>query len=81
MVGENVEARVAGREDAGNGDMMYSGDLRCTMTTGESVRPSVQLQGTGAAGDQGSTGAPWHEQGGLGGYRSLMIFRCVQDRL
>jgi hypothetical protein len=26
-------------------------------------------------------GAPWHEQGGLGGYRSLMIFRYVQDRL
>ena len=83
MVGANIEARVTGREDAGNGDMMYSGDLRCTMTTGESVGPSVQLQGTGAAGAQGSgdTGrshgmrvgaVPAGTEGGLGGYRRPM---------
>ena len=117
MVGENFEARVAGREDVGNGDMMYSGDLRCTMTTGGSVGPPVELEGSSAADAQGSgdTGrshgtrvgavpagteggryegvacnngryrAGWeetrHEQGGPGGFRSLMIVRCVEDRL
>ena len=51
---EDFEARVAGREDAGNGDMMYSGDLRCTMTTGGSVGPPVELEGSSAADAQGS---------------------------
>ena len=54
MVGANIEARVTGREDAGNGDMMYSGDLRCTMTTGGSVGPPVELEGSSAADAQGS---------------------------
>ena len=82
-VREDFEARVAGREDAGNGDMMYSGDLRCTMTTGESVGPSVQLEGSGAAGAQGSgdTGlshdmrvgaVPAGTEGWLGGYGRAM---------
>jgi hypothetical protein len=53
-VGANVEARVAGREDAGNGDMMSSGDVQCTITTGEGVGPPVQLKGAGEAGVQGS---------------------------
>ena len=126
---EDFEARVAEREGARDGDKMSSGDLRCTMTTGGSVGPPVELEGSSAADAQGSgdTGrshgtrvgavpagteggryegvacnnmmehdggggdgceryrAGWeetrHEQGGPGGFRSLMIVRCVEDRL
>ena len=39
-VREDFEAQVAGREDARNGDMMYSGDF--------------EVEGSGAAGAQGS---------------------------
>ena len=56
---EDFEARVAEREDARNGDMMSSGDLRCTMTTGESVGPPVELEGSGAADAHGDTGRVW----------------------
>ena len=51
---EDFEARVAEREGARDGDKMSSGDLRCTMTTGGSVGPPVELEGSSAADAQGS---------------------------
>ena len=63
MVGANNEVRVAEREDAENVNMMSSGDVRCTMTTGEGAGPPVQpdgetgrweFKGAGEAGVKGS---------------------------